>query len=550
MYDILIKNGTIIDGAGNPWFWGDIGIAEGRIREVARQIRGSARRIIDAGGRMVSPGWVDIHGHSDWSLVAYPDADSLLIQGCTLTVSGNCGMSAAPLYGVALERGRARARQYFRPIEADWHSFDEFLSRLERQGTSMNVACLVGHSTVRYCVLGDAERLATPAELKEMERLVGESMEAGAFGMSTGLVYWPGCWSDTEEIVALARVVGQYGGLYASHIRGERETNIDATREAIAIGERAGVPVHISHMQSKFPQYGNAGEKLRLIAEARARGVDVAFDTDAFPWIYYELSSPLPPWPFKTDPQVFLPMLRDPATRESLKAQMRAIDPHDTLGRTGDGGIYQQRAWERVWIYQCRSDPSLEGKKISEIAAERRQEPEDTVFDLILAEEGRGPAVFVAHIEDDHHLTAPSPLAIFPSTDVEAADLSLVPPRYMQYSPEWLSMFPRVYARYVKEEGLLTVEDAVRRMTSFACQRLGIRDRGLLREGTWADVTVFDFEGIAARGSYEDPLERPAGIDFVLVNGQVAVEAGAYTGAGSGRTLRRDRQNPFPAQPI
>jgi len=539
--DILIKNSRLLDGAGNPWFWADIAISEGRIQRVERELRVEARRVIDAGGLMVSPGWVDIHGHSDWSLLAYPNADSLLIQGCTLTVTGNCGMSAAPLYGTALDRGRVKARQYDNPIDIDWNSFDGYLSRLERQGTSMNVACLVGHSTVRYCALGDAERLPTPTELERMCDLVEEAMQAGAFGMSTGLVYWPGCWSDTDEIVALARIVAKYHGLYASHIRGERETNISATQEAIEIGARAGVPVHISHMQSKFPAYGNAEEKLLLIVEARARGIDVAFDTEAFPWIYYELSSPLPPWPFKTDPEAFLPMLRDLTTREKLKAQMQAIGPYDTLGRTGDGGIYQQRAWDRVWIYECRSDPSLEGKKISEIAAERRQEPEDTVFDLILAEEGNGPAVFVAHIEDDHRITASVPLAIFPSTDVEAVDLSLVPPRYMQYSPEWLSMFPRVFSRYVKEEGLMTIEDAVRRMTSFACQRLGVRDRGLLREGMWADVTVFDSERIAVRGSYEDPLQRPEGIVYVLVNGVVAVEDGEYTGAGSGRILRRGR---------
>jgi len=538
MFDVLIRNGTIMDGSGNPWFKGDVAISQGKIVQVGREISAQAHRVIEAQGLVVSPGWIDVHSHSDWSVMAYPHADSFLVQGATLTVTGNCGTSAAPLIGVALERGRQRAKKYAAGLEVDWSTFDGYLSRLERQGVSMNVASLVGHSTVRYCVMGDAERKATPPELSGMEKLIADSMKAGAFGLSTGLVYWPGCWSDTEEIVALAKVAAKHQGIYVSHIRGERETNIEATKEAIAIGETAGIPVHISHMQSKFPAYGKAEEKLTLLHQARERGVDIACDTEAFPWIYYEASSPLPPWPFKSNREKFVAMLQDPESRAKLKEEMRSIDPRGVLGRTGDGGIYQQRAWDRVWVYECKSDPSVEGKKISDIAMERRIEPEDALFDLIVAEGDKGPYVFVAHIEDDHRLTAPDPLCIFPSTDCAAVDLSKMPPRYMQYSQEWLSLFPRVLSRYVKEEGLMTPEEAIRKMTSFACQRFGIRDRGMIREGMWADVTVFNYDTIEARGTYEDPLERPAGIEFVLVNGQVAVEKGEYTGILAGQVLR------------
>jgi len=539
MDDLLIRNGAILDGCGNPWFRGDVAVHNGRIMRVGRNTPGKARRLIDASGLFVSPGWVDMHSHGDWSLLAHPHADSLLIQGATLTVTGNCGMSAAPLRGEALTRGQVKAREWGAELEIDWSTFGEYLDRLERQGVSMNVASLVGHSTVRYCVAGHAEREATTAELGEMETLVDEAMRAGAFGLSTGLVYWPGCWANTEELVALARVAARYGGLYVSHIRGERETNIDATKEVIAIGEQANIPVHISHMQSKYPAYGRAQQKLALMHEARARGIDIACDTEAFPWIHYPAWSPLPPWPFKDDPEQFLPMLRDPATRAKLKQEMREIGPNDTLGRTGDGGIYQQRAWDRVWVYECRSNPDVEGVKISEIAAERGAEPEDVLFDLIVDEGGKGPYVFVAHIEDDHHLTAPDPLCIFPSTDGAAVDLSRVPERYMQYSPEWLSLFPRVIARYVREEKLMTLEEAVRKMTSFPCLRLGISDRGILREGAWADITVFDYDGLQVRGTYENPLERPPGIAYVLVNGQVVVEDGIYNGALAGHVLRR-----------
>lgn len=538
MYDLIIRNGAVLDGCGNPWFRGDVAVSEGRIVAVGRKIPGEARQMIDAAGLMVSPGWVDMHGHGDWSLLAHPQADSLIIQGATLTVVGNCGTSAAPLRGVALERGRCQARQWGDDFQVDWTTFDQYLSRMERQGISMNVAALVGHSTVRYCVMGHAEREATSAELDEMAVLVEEAMQAGAFGLSSGLVYWPGCWANTDELVALARVAARYGGIYVSHIRGERETNIEATAEIIQIGERAGIPVHISHMQSKYPAYGRARQKLEMMQAARARGVDIACDTEAFPWIYYPASSPLPPWPFKDDPEQFLPLLRDPVSRARLKQEMREIRPADALGRTGDGGIYQQRAWDRVWVYECRSIPSAEGKTISQIAEELHIEPEDALFDLIVAEHGEGPFVFVAHIEDDHHLTAPDPLCIFPSTDGAPMDLSKVPPRYMQYCPEWLSMFPRVIARYVKEEGLMTLEEAVRKMTSFPCQRLGISDRGLIREGAWADLTIFDYDAIQVRGSYQDPLERPVGIEYVVVNGQIVVEKGIYTGALAGQVLR------------
>jgi len=321
---------------------------------------------------------------------------------------------------------------------------------------------------------------------------------------------------------------------------GERETNIEATKEIIEIGEKAGIPVHISHMQSKYPEYGNAEAKMKLMYEARRRGIDIACDTEAFPWIGYPASSPLPPWPFKEDYPAFVSMLSEPKTRARLKREMAEIDPQDPLGRTGDGGIYQKRTWDRVWVYECKSNPEVEGKSVDTIAFERKVEPEDALFDLIIAEKGKGPKVFVSHIEDDHRLTAPNPLCIFPSTDGSVVELTKMPPRYFQYHPEWLGMFPRVLSRYVKEEGLMTAEDAIRRMTSFCCQRLGIRDRGLVMGGMWADLTIFDLETIQVRGDYSNPQQKPIGIEYVIVNGEIVVEQGRYSGAQAGKVLRHD----------
>jgi N-acyl-D-amino-acid deacylase len=535
MYDIVIKNGRVIDGTGSPWFKADVGIKNGKIVKIGR-INDESYKVIDADGLIVSPGWVDFHSHSDWNLVRYPLADSDLIQGATLVVTGNCGISAAPILGeVALRWAKNMAKKLH--INLDWSTFDEYLTRLERQGVSMNVACLVGHSTIRMCVMGNKDRPAEEKELANMKDLIDEAMRSGAFGMSSGLVYWPGCWSNTHELIELCKVVANYDGIYVSHIRGERETQIEATNELLEIGEKASVRIHRSHMQSKYPVYGNGAKVLKLFEEARERGIDVACDTEAFPWIGYEASSVLPPWPFKNSPE-FIDILKNPEMRAKLKKEMMEMDPYGPLGRTGDGGIYQKRAWDRVWVYECKSDPTLEGKKISEIAKERSVEPEDALFDLIVAENGEGPKVFVAHIEDDHNITAPNPLCIFPSTDGSVVETNKIPKQYFQYSPQWLGMFPRVIGCYVKEERLMSVEEAIRRMTSFACQRLRIFDRGIIREGMWADLTIFDYKTIRARGDYQNPQQKPEGIEYVLVNGQIAVEHGDFTGIQAGKVLR------------
>ena len=537
-YDVLVKDGKVIDGTGSPWFKADIAISDGRIVKIGR-IVGEADLVIDANGLVVSPGWVDFHSHSDLTLLRYPHADSDLIQGATLVVTGNCGFSASPIIGdLAKEIMRERADEL--GIRIDWSSFDEYLEKLERQGVSMNVACLVGHNTVRTCVMGYEERPADKEEIVLMKRLIADSMKAGAFGMSTGLVFPPGCWADTEELIELAKTVAEYDGIYVSHIRGERETNIEATKELIRIGEEANVRVHRSHMQSKYPVFGNAEKILNLMDEARERGVDIACDTDAFPWIGFNAINQIPPLHLTgfAEGRSVIELLSNPKTREEFKKRMLGMSPYDPLGRTGQGGIYQQRAWDRVWIYECRSDPTVEGKTISEVSHEKGKDPEDVLFDLIVQEGGRGPKLVAAYIEDDHKITAKNNLCIFPSTDGSVVETSEVPPRYFQYSPEWLGMFPRVLSRYVKEERLMSIEEAIRRMTSFACQRLRIFDRGIIRPGMWADLTIFDFDRIKPRGSFKDPKQPPEGIEYVLVNGKLAVEKGKYTGIQAGKVLR------------
>ena len=538
-----------MDGTGSSWFRADVAIKKGKIADLG-SIEGDAYEVIDSEGLIVSPGWVDIHSHSDFTLIRYPFADSGLIQGATLVVTGNCGSSAAPIAGdFALKRLSNRASEL--GIKIDWRSFDEYLNRLKDQGVSMNVACLVGHGTVRMCVMEDEERPANEEELDGMRTLVDQAMRGGAFGMSSGLVFPPGCWSDTKELIELSKIVAEHDGIYVSHVRGERETNIEAMKELIEVGMKAGVRVHRSHMQSKHPVYGNATRLLKLMAEARDRGVDISCDTEAFPWIGFSAISQLPPWRSTklVASRDLLEMLRDPEARGILKEDMVNMDPHSPLGRTGQGGIYQTRAWERAWVYECKSDPSVEGRNLSEIALEREADPEDVLFDLIADEKGKGPKLVVAYIEDDHKITAPSPLCIFPSTDGSVVSTDKVPPRYFQYSPEWLCMFPRVLSRYVKKEGLMTIEEAIRRMTSYACQRLRIFDRGIIRRGMWADITIFNFDKIAVKGDYQNPQQGPEGIEYVLVNGQLAVENGKSKRIQAGKVLKhRSRVNEVGSQ--
>ncbi|MGM0401346.1 MAG: amidohydrolase family protein, partial [Chloroflexota bacterium] len=357
----------------------------------------------------------------------------------------------------------------------------------------------------------------------------------------------PGCWSDTDELVELAKVVGRHDGLYASHIRGERETNIEATQEFIEICERGGVRGQMSHMQSKYPVFGNNVMKMELLTQARQRGVDVTCDSEAFPDCSATPSSFLQIYHYT--PQELMKQLRSPEGRAEIKRTMRTIDPWHPLGRFGPGGVPFRRAWDRVIIWDCPHDRSLEDKSVAAVAAERDIDPEDALFDLALAEDGKGPRFIHHYIEDDHFRTASWKHCIFPSVDTGLYDpaerYTSLDLRYWKETryPGTIGLFPRVLGQFVREEKLMTLEEAVRKMTSLATQRLGIVDRGVVRPGMWADLVVFDQDTIALRSEDADPerLEDfyPVGIHHVIVNGQVVMEGHNYTGARAGKVLRK-----------
>jgi N-acyl-D-amino-acid deacylase len=357
--DLVLRNGYVIDGSGNPWFRADVGIENGRTDRIGNLKGTRANKEIDVSGLVVSPGFIDIHSHSDFSLVAFPKAESKIMQGVTTEVIGNCGISAAPLRGVAREWAERYELRRF-SVRLDWSTFAEYLGRLERQGVAVNVVPLVGHGTVRLSVMGYESREPTEGEMEEMKSLVRSSMEEGAFGMSSGLVYAPGSYSTTEELVELCRIVSEYDGIYTSHIRGERETLLDAVREAIEIGEKASVPVQVSHHDPKFPAWGSTKEYFRIEEEARARGVDVT--CDVVPSVE-NIASFHAFLPYRsrglvlTDEEV-IEMIEDPTKREKLKRDM----VEDTPPGPGPFGIPKHGRWDLVTIVQSEKNKDLIGK--------------------------------------------------------------------------------------------------------------------------------------------------------------------------------------------
>ena len=578
MYDLLLTNGTVVDGTGAPAFAADVAVKDGRIVALHRRhdrgddhrhdrgddrADGAAVRVVDVSGRCVSPGWVDFHGHADWTCLDHPAALNLLIQGCTLTVAGNCGLAPGPVGGpgaALLARGEGRgyhapaiAAMTRRHPDLEW-GLGDFLAAVEDSRPGVNYVQLAGHNRIRQTVLGHAPRAATGAEVRRMGELVAAGLDEGAFGLTSGLVYIPGCWAEPDELVALARVVARRDGYYATHIRGERETNVEATRELVETAERAGVRANVSHMQSKWPVFGNGPLKVEMLDAARARGVDLSCDYEIYNKNSATLGSFLQIYHYT--PAQLVALLSTASGRAGLKRTMRETGPRHPLGRFGPGGVAHSGDWDRVVVWGCPHDRALEGMSLAAVAAERGVDAEDALFDLTLAEGGTGPKLIYDYIQDEHEQIVPWEQCVLPSVDTGLFDpaaasagggASLQPLDFRYQldtgAPSPIGMFPRVLGQYVRDEGLLTLEEGVRRMTTLPLSRLGIADRGAVRPGMWADLVVFDPQRIAMRAPDADPDRPetcwPVGIDYVVVNGAVAVEGQRATGVRAGRVLRR-----------
>jgi len=544
-YDIVLRGGRVLDGTGAPWRVADVGIRRDRIVRVGRLGRSGAARTIDASGCYVAPGFIDIHTHSDVGILVERTAECAVRQGVTTHVIGNCGDSPAPISDDHRDLAVRRWEYYAQAREWTWSSFGEYLDFLEARGVGVNVAALVGHGAVRLATMGFEERPATRDELRRMRRHVDEAMRAGAFGMSTGLVYPPGCFADTEEIVELAKVVAHHGGFYASHIRGERETIVEAVQECIEIGERAGTPVQISHNNPKYGGWGKSKEIQALWEGARTRGVDVLVDNDAHTDFGPMLSHALPQWTQKLPTDELIALLRDPGKRAALKDEIRA----DRRPGAGYVGLLVHERFDRIFLLRCPADASNEGLTIAQLAERRGVDPWTAFFDVIIEEKDRAVGLFDYMDLEEIKATLKHPLVMICSDGWVAPKEERTSPT-APYQPCTYGEFPGILERLVVRDRVLRLEEAIFKMTGMPAARLALPDRGLVRPGFAADLVVFDLPRVRDRATnlwphafpFENyPHDYPEGIDWVLVNGSLAVEDGQPTGALAGQVLRRGR---------
>jgi N-acyl-D-amino-acid deacylase len=529
-YDLVIRNGKIVDGSGNPWFLGDVAVRGGRIVAVGRVPPGPAHRTIDARGLVVAPGFIDMHSHSDYVLLEDGNAQSKVRQGVTTEVLGE-GNSVGPYLGKLPPHRAVVAGKAVR-----WTTLGGYFDALESAGVSVNVASYVGLDNVWQGVMGNSFQRPTPAQLEEMKALVDGAMKDGAFGLSSMLMMPPGSLATTDDLVELCGVVARHHGIYSSHIRNEGTGVFDAVREAIAVGERAGVPVDVIHLKIADQKYwGRMNEVVALIEDARQRGVNVQANVYPYTRGNNDLASIVPPWAHEGGTAPMLARLKDPGQRARLKKDIRDGLPGWYDHYTAVGGD-----WSRMLV---SGRGAYEGLTMDRVLATRAKgkepaaDPLDELFDILVEQGGSVPTVYAHHTEKDMNLALVQPWCSIGSDG--SAYATEGPLRRGNPHPRNFGTFPRVLGVYVRKLSLLRLEDAVRKMTSLNAAKLGIEDRGLLRPGNWADVTVFEPERVIDRATYEAPFQYPEGIAYVIVNGQVVLEEGKHTGARPGRALRR-----------
>jgi N-acyl-D-amino-acid deacylase len=497
-YDLVITNARIVDGSGNPWFRSDVAIKDGRIARIGRIAPESGTKTIDGKGQILAPGFIDVHTHVE-SIYSLPAAENFVRMGVTSLITGNCGSSTTDV--------------------------GQFLGRIGQRPLAVNLATLVGHGSVRNKVMGSVDRAPTADELKQMEAVVEQGMKDGAVGLSTGLIYVPGTYAKTDEIVALARIAGRFGGVYATHMRSEGDKVADAIRESIQIGEQAGLPVEISHFKiSNKKLWGQTPMTLGLVREARARGVTVTVDQYAYTASSTSLSARMPSWLFAGGFEEAKKRLADKPTRERVVKDMK-----EALKRSG----FKDYSFAVVASYN--PDKSFNGKSIAEITKEVRNKKDvESQIDQIIEMYEAGGAGMIYHgmSEDDVKRIMQEPFTMIASdSGVRQIDESVPHPRGYGNNA-------RVLGRYVRELKLISLEDAIRKMTSLPAQTFGLRDRGMIREGLAADIVIFDENTIADQATFDKPHQYPLGVSYVVVNGTVILSNNQMTEARPGVALR------------
>jgi N-acyl-D-amino-acid deacylase len=529
-FDILIRNGLVIDGSGRPGYKADVAVKGDRIARIGDLKRATAARVIDARGLIIAPGFIDMLGQSETYLLIDARAMSKVMMGVTSEITGE-GESIAPTNERLIRESEDFNRRY--NLTIGWRTLDEYFQRLEKQGTGVNLGTFVGATQVREYVVGFDDRAPTPVELEQMKKLVAEAMKEGALGVSTSLQYVPARFAKTEEIVELAKVARQYGGIYATHQRSEANALDESLNEVFEIARRAQIPVEIWHLKAAYQKnWGRMPEVLKKIEKARAQGLDIT--ADVYPYIAgsTSLSACLPPWALEGGIERMLARLHDLGIRERIKKEIM-IDSQEWeniyLGSGGPSGVL-------IGSVVNRDLESLQGKRLSQIAEEQKKDPVEALFDLILADRGQTGAIYFMMSENDLRAAMSAPFVSF-CTD-SGARATDGPLAGSKSHPRGWGSYPRILGRYVRGEHLLTWEQAINKMTGLPALRVGLRDRGLVREGMYADLTIFDPQRAIDRATFEMPNQYPEGIQFVIVNGRISVDNGRRTSVLAGRVLR------------
>ena len=529
-FDVVIVHGHIIDGTGSPWYSGDVGIRGGRIAAIGNLADAARRQTIDAHGDVVAPGFIDMLGQSEMTMLVDPRLPSKIYQGITTEITGEGG-SAAPINARIIEADRAGYEHL--KITPDWTDLRGYFARLERQGMGINLASYVGATSVRRMVLGDGDVQPTAAQLSQMQDLVRQAMQQGAVGLSTALQYAPAPYAKTEELIALATVAAQYGGIYATHMRSEGDAEPAAIDEAIRIGREAHIPVEIWHL--KAAGKANWGKMPQIVAQidaARASGIDISANTYAYTAWINTFSAFIPPWAHDGGDAALIARLRDPATRARIRKDM--LDPH------GD--------WDNEWqeipgpeaiqiaVVQNPELVPLQGKRLSEVAALWHEDAIDALCDLLIRDKAFTDVAVFGMSEPDVVLALQQPWVSIDNDSQGTSPEGLLGQEHPH--PRAYGTFPRILRKYVREEHALTLPDAIRKFSALPAQRMRLTDRGVLKQGMWADVVVFDPATIRDLATFEQPNQLAQGMAYVLVNGVPVIADGKMTGALPGKVLR------------
>lgn len=528
-FDLVITNGHILDGTGSPWYSGDLGIRDGKIGSIGNLASAPRKRTIDAGGKIVAPGFIDMLGQSELTILVDPRLPSKIYQGITTEITGEGG-SAAPLNDAIIQTDLSVYDHY--KITPQWRTFRQYFAQLEKQGMGINLASYVGATQVRRMVLGDDDRQPTTAQLEQMKALVREAMQDGTVGVSTSLEYAPAPYAKTEELIALATEAGKFGGIYSTHMRNESDSVLEAIDEVLRIGREAHVPVEIWHIKvAGKNNWGRMPEVIAKINTARNAGADVTADTYAYTAWFNDFSAFIPPWAHDGGTAKLVERLKDPATRQRIRGDM----------------LTPSKGWDNEWqeipgpdaimigVVQNPKLLPLQGKRLLEIAKLWNKDPMDALFDFLIEDPHADVAVF-GMSQPDVTLALEQPWVAVDNDSSGTSPQGLLAQEHPH--PRAYGTFPRVLRKYVREDKALTLEDAIRKFSALPAQRLRLADRGLIKAGMWADVVIFDPATVRDLATFENPNQLSEGMEYVLVNGVPVVDQGKMTGALPGKVVR------------